>query len=183
MSNINKDIYDQQQDDLVFAKRMIQNSFFGGYSLKDSTKKYIKNIEKQRMTLEEHREAVNKTIAVLDTIDFIPFLKESDDLDFLRAKMSNVFDDTELTNNEYMKGYLFNVITDEELVNYLKERYKDDIIIYDYTCYKIECKKNDAPKDKFIKELIDGYNMCLLNLQEVIEAAIKHGKEEAKSYE
>ena len=60
-----------------------------------------------------------------------------------------------------MKGYLFNVITDEELVNYLKERYKDDIIIYDYTCYKIECKKNDAPKDKFIKEIIDGYNKAV----------------------
>jgi len=135
------------------------------------------------MTLQEHREAVNKTIAVLDTIDFIPFLKESDDLDFLRTRMSNVFDDTKLTNNEYMEGYLFNVITDEKLVDYLKERYKDDICIYDYTCYKIEYKKANTPEDKFIKELINEYNICSLNLREVIEAAIKHGKEEAKSYE
>ena len=110
----------------------------------------------------------------------MPFLKQSDDLDFLRKKMSDVYDDTKLTNNDFMKGYLFNVVTDERLVTYLKERYKDDIIIYDYICYKIECKKNDALKDKFIKELIDGYNMCSLNLQEVIEAAIKYGKEEAK---
>ena len=33
MSNINKDIYEQQQNDLAKAKRMIQNSFYGDYSL------------------------------------------------------------------------------------------------------------------------------------------------------
>ena len=135
------------------------------------------------MTLQEHREAFNKTIEIFDTIDFMPFLKQSDDLDFLRKKMSDVYDDTELTNNDFMKGFLFNVVTDERLVTYLKERYKDDIIIYDYTCYKIECKKNDAPKDKFIEELINEYNMCSLNLREVIEAAIKHGMETKLQYD
>lgn len=46
MSNINKDIYEQQQDELAFAKRMIQNSFYGDYCLEkcycNLTEKYKK---------------------------------------------------------------------------------------------------------------------------------------------
>lgn len=139
MSNINKEIYDRQQKELAFAKRMIQNSFYGDYCLEKCYCNLIKNTESKNSM--DWKEAFNKTIEIFDTIDFMPFLKQSDDLDFLREKMSDVYDDTELTNNDFMKGYLFNVVTDEELVTYLKERYKDDIIIYDYTCYKIKCKK------------------------------------------
>lgn len=52
MSNINKDICNQQQDDLAFAKRMIQNSFYGDYCLEKCYCNLIKNT-KNKMTINE----------------------------------------------------------------------------------------------------------------------------------
>ena len=71
-----------------------------------------------------------KSLVVLDSIDFMPFLKLCDEseIDILREKMSNKYNYTELTNNEFMHGYLFNVIGDNDLIKYLRERY-DDITI------------------------------------------------------
>lgn len=52
MSNINKDINDRQQDDLTFAKRMIQNSCYGDYCLEKCYINLIKNT-KDKMTINE----------------------------------------------------------------------------------------------------------------------------------
>ena len=52
MSNLNKDIYDQQQHDLAFAKRMIQNSFYGDYCPEKCYCNLIKNT-KNKMTINE----------------------------------------------------------------------------------------------------------------------------------
>lgn len=129
----------------------------------------------------EAKEAKRKSLEVLDTIDFIPFIKLCDgsEIDILREKMSNKYNYTELTNNEFMHGYLFNVIGDNDLIEYLRERY-DDITIYEDTCYTIRYKHNDIPKNQVVEDFMDKYDTYSMTLQEIIEEAIKYGKEEAK---
>ena len=115
------------------------------------------------MNWEEAKEATRKSLEVLDTIDFIPFLKLCDgsEIDILREKLSNKYNHTELTNNEFMRGYLLNVIGDNDLITYLRKRY-DDITIYEDTCYTIRYKHNDTHS---------------MTLREIIDEAIKYGKE------
>ena len=127
----------------------------------------------------EAKEAKRKSLEVLDTLDFMPFLKLCDgsEIDILREKMSNKYNYTELTNNEFMHGYLFNVIGDNDLITYLRERYDDDITIYEDTHYTIKYKHNDTPKNQIVEEFIEKYDIYSMTLREIIEEAIKYGKE------
>ena len=131
------------------------------------------------MNWEEAKEAKRKSLEVLDTIDFMPFLKLCDgsEIDILREKLSNKYKYTELTDNEFMHGYLFNVIGDNDLIKYLRERYGDDITIYEDTCYTIRYKHNDTPKNQIVEDFIEKYDIYSMTLQEIIEEAIKYGKE------
>lgn len=131
------------------------------------------------MNWEEAKEAKRKSLEVLDTIDFMPFLKLCDgsEIDILREKLSNKYNYTELTDNEFMHGYLFNVIGDNDLIKYLRERYGDDITIYEDTCYIIRYKHNDTPKNQIVEDFIGKYDIYSMTLQEIIEEAIKYGKE------
>ncbi len=131
------------------------------------------------MNWEEAKEAKRKSLEVLDTIDFMPFIKLCDgsEIDILREKMSNKYNYTELTNNEFMHGYLFNVISDNALIKYLRERYDDDIAIYEDTHYIIRYTHNDTPKNQIVEDFIEEYDIYSMTLQEIIEEAIKYGKE------
>lgn len=64
MSNINKNICDQQQDDLAFTKRMIQNSCYGDYCLEKCYINLIKNTNDE-MT-------INELVQTLENILDIP---------------------------------------------------------------------------------------------------------------
>lgn len=131
------------------------------------------------MNWEEAKEAKRNSLGVLDTIDFMPFLKLCDgsEIDILREKLSNKYNYTELTDNEFMHGYLFNVIGDNDLVKYLRERYDGDITIYEDTHYTIKYKHDDTPKNQIVEDFIEKYDIYSMTLHEIIEASIKYGKE------
>lgn len=59
------------------------------------------------MNWKEYEEAYSKSIEILDTIDFMPYIKLCDgsDIDILREKMSNEYNYTEITNNEFREQY------------------------------------------------------------------------------
>ena len=45
-----------------------------------------------------------------------------------------------LTDNDVMKRNLFNVMSDHNLIKYLKKRYGDRFSAYEYTTYNISLK-------------------------------------------
>ena len=77
---------------------------------------------------------------------------------------------------EVLDGYLFNVIGDNDLIKYLRERY-EDITIYEDTHYTIKYKHNDIPKNQVVEDFIEKHDIYSMTLHEVIEAAINYGKE------
>ena len=64
MSNINKDIYEQQQAELAFAKRMIQNSFYGNYCVDKLYCGIMKNVIDEMI--------VNDLVQMLENMFNIP---------------------------------------------------------------------------------------------------------------
>lgn len=130
------------------------------------------------MNWKEYKEAYSKSIEILDTIDFMPYIKLCDgsDIDILREKMSNEYNYTETTNNEFMQGCLFNVIGDDELISYLINRYGSDISISQINQIKLYCKTNDIPKNQVVEDFIDNHDIHSMTLREIIEEAIKYGK-------
>lgn len=131
------------------------------------------------MNWEEYKEAYSKSIEILDTIDFMPYIKLCDgsDIDILREKMSNEYNYTEITNNEFMQGCLFNVIGDDNLISYLINRYGADISVSQINQIKLYCKTNDIPKNQIVEDFIDNHDIYSMTLREIIEEAIKYGKE------
>ena len=93
------------------------------------------------MTYEEHHEALEFTYHFLDTfVDFEPFLERCETLEELRDAVWAEYYDTELVNNKYMQGNIFNVMSDHNLIKYLKKRYGDRFSAYEYTTYNISLK-------------------------------------------
>lgn len=68
---------------------------------------------------------VEATYKLLDTIDFLPFIEKYKGGKFndLRFEIENKYDGTEFTQNDVMEGFIFNWLTDEEIVDYLEKRY------------------------------------------------------------
>lgn len=73
-------------------------------------------------------------IATLDKIDFAKYFKEYEGVRFedLMSLIEDDYNDTELSNNDVLEGYIFNLIEQEELIEYLKKRYKGRLQIYKY---------------------------------------------------
>lgn len=71
---------------------------------------------------------VEETYKLLDTIDFLPFIKKhkGDTLSNLTFELEQKYDGTEFTQNDIMEGFIFNWLTETELAEYLEKRYPND---------------------------------------------------------
>ena len=92
------------------------------------------------ITFEEHYRLVQKSWKIYDNIDFVPYFKECGTLSELRERLEADYDNTQLTNNEVMKGCIFNVMSDARLLQYLNKRYGDKFTAGEFTDYWINFK-------------------------------------------
>ena len=89
------------------------------------------------MNYDEYKMALEETKKIFDSIDFVYYIENSRTLDDLRNALEERFDFTEITNNPYMQGSLFNVVSDSEFMDYIEERYKGKYGFQEYTTYDI----------------------------------------------
>lgn len=80
-----------------------------------------------------------ENIKVLDTIDFSPFFKYIEKgqsvWNFLNA-IEDKFDYTQLVNNDICEGYIFNWLSESEIVEYFEKRYPNEFKTTTYTEYR-----------------------------------------------
>ncbi len=81
----------------------------------------------------------NETIKVLDSIDFTPYFeyirKGSNVWTFFDA-VERDFNNTELTNNEILEGYIFNWLSESEMIEYFEKRYPEKFKVIEYIEYR-----------------------------------------------
>lgn len=78
------------------------------------------------MSNEEYEEALKKTKALLDTIDIKQFADWRDtNIHDLMDRLETVLEDSDVLNNDFFEGFLFNWMNGIEFCEYLKERYGD----------------------------------------------------------
>ena len=98
------------------------------------------------MTWNEYFAAHKKVKEVYDTIDFTPYFMEGNTLNELREVMGEKYDNTEITDNDFMRGCFFNTMTDGALMEYLKNRYGKRIYfqpVEDYMVFFQEDNEED----------------------------------------
>ena len=82
---------------------------------------------------------IKENIKVLDSIDFSPYFKYIEKgksvLTFIRA-IEDEFDNTEPVNNDILEGYIFNWLSECEIVEYFEKRYPDKFKTIQYTEYR-----------------------------------------------
>jgi predicted HTH transcriptional regulator len=63
----------------------------------------------------------------LDKIDFLPYIDKfkGQDIHKMVDAINNDYNHTEITDNEWCEGYIFNWISVYELIDYIKKRYND----------------------------------------------------------
>ena len=71
----------------------------------------------------------------LDTIDFVPFLKQFGLLSDMMAAVEEKYRDIDMPNE--LQGEIFNYYTTWEFEKYLEERYSNQIEFYPYEDYLI----------------------------------------------
>lgn len=80
-----------------------------------------------------------ENVKVLDSIDFLPYLKYIEKgknvWTFIDA-IENIFDHTELVNNDVLEGYIFNWLSESEIIEYFEKRYPDKFKTIEYTEYR-----------------------------------------------
>lgn len=79
---------------------------------------------------------VKDNLKMLDSIDFIPYLRKHDGNGSVSDVMRDMEDDYERTDfvkNDVMEGYLFNWVNSSELCDYLTERYGNHFRWYEVT--------------------------------------------------
>ena len=77
----------------------------------------------------------------LDTIDFMPFLKETEVLSVLMTAVESYvfFNHKEMPPE--LNGEVFNYYSEEDFKDYLEKRYKNKIIFYPVEDYLIDFKE------------------------------------------
>ena len=83
------------------------------------------------------QEMMKKAEKVFDTIDFEPYLRLCKTLDEFRDALERAYDNTPITNNDFMEGCIWNVHNDYEIVDYLKKRYGNKVSFYEYPCFAV----------------------------------------------
>lgn len=73
-----------------------------------------------------------KNLEFLDTIDFIPYLKKNGSIKEVINGIQTDYSNKNMIP-DFLEGYVFNNITDEEVLLYLRDRY--NITAYEYIDY------------------------------------------------
>ena len=80
-----------------------------------------------------------ENVKVLDGIDFSPYLKYIEKgksvWTFLNI-IEDDFDHTELVNNDILEGYIFNWLSESEIIEYFEKRYPNNFKTIEYTEYR-----------------------------------------------
>ena len=66
---------------------------------------------------------------ILDSIDFSPYfkyIKKGENVNEFFKAIENDFDNTELTDNNILEGYIFNWLDEFELIEYFENRYPNN---------------------------------------------------------
>jgi hypothetical protein len=76
---------------------------------------------------------------ILDKIDFLPYIKKfkGKDMAELICAVEADYDATELTDNPCCEGYIFNNVSSDDLIDYLKKRYGSTFDVMEVITYKI----------------------------------------------
>lgn len=76
---------------------------------------------------------------ILDTIELLPYIErfKRKDLTELIHAIEDDYNNTELTNNEYLEGYIFNWLTVEEIIDYFQKRYPKEFKVIAYYNYEL----------------------------------------------
>ena len=90
------------------------------------------------MTEEQKNEALAYTKEILDDIDIELFAycnTSVKTISMLMYRLEDVYDDFQgrVRDNEYLKGNLFNCMSEYEFIDYLRERYGDEFYDYEVT--------------------------------------------------
>lgn len=101
-------------------------------------KEYKSNSKKQEgLNMEgyDYKTMMEKQYAYLDKIDMEKYLRNcsSDDVSDLMSNIEKDYNNTELTNNDFLKGFIFNVCDEYEFIEYLRKRYGERFHSYDVT--------------------------------------------------
>ena len=115
------------------------------------------------MNIQEYKIALEETKKIFDSIDFVYYLENSRTIDDLRSILEEKFDFTPTTDNPYMQGLLFNVVSDSEFMDYIEERYKGEYKFREYTTYNIEVIKGEKPTVKYDGKEIIASTITLMN--------------------
>ena len=70
-----------------------------------------------------------ENIKILDSIDFSPYfvhIKPGGDCHAFFNTIELCFDNTELTDNDILEGYIFNWLDESELIEYFENRYPNN---------------------------------------------------------
>lgn len=78
----------------------------------------------------------------LDTIDFIPFLKETQVLSVLMAAVESYVFFNHKNMPPELEGEVFNYYSEEEFKDYLEKRYKKKVCFYPIEDYLIDFRNN-----------------------------------------
>ena len=76
----------------------------------------------------------------LDKIDFLPYIEKYKGKKFwdLVSAVEDDYNNTELTNNDVLEGWIFNWFCEDEIIDYLEKRYPNEFsvreIIYNEIC-------------------------------------------------
>lgn len=99
--------------------------------------------EKYCSDIEEYYNRLDANKKALDSIDLVPFFEkhEGERLDDLIIELKDIYDGTELTNNEYLEGCIFNQMPYEEFIEYLVKRYGEKYVFPEYTFNVIRKKR------------------------------------------
>ena len=69
-----------------------------------------------------HEEATKANWEYLDNLDLMPYIEKYDDIDDLVDAVEDDYAES-LEENEYMKGCVFNLITPDELIDFIDSKY------------------------------------------------------------
>ena len=85
------------------------------------------------MSNEDWKKAEELTYSILDSIDLVPYLKRhnNEDIYGLIDELEDEYDESPEVSNELLQGCLFNVIGEEEFIDYLEKRYKRKFSTYE----------------------------------------------------
>lgn len=86
-------------------------------------------------------------MTTLDKIDFAKYFKEHEGVRFedLISIIEKDYDNTDLSNNDILCGFIFNWIGYEELIEYLESRYEGRLWIYEHAYHTFKFQQDERP--------------------------------------